>query len=93
LRIPEARVGVCPRRLVIPQAALSSLGGGTATFALTHKAPVFSGAAGTTDNFLIGGNGAGLDFSTLTLNQDIAAVPEPTSLTMVGSGTLFGLGV
>jgi hypothetical protein len=68
--------------VVIPSAAFSSLAGGSGTFLLTLQGPGL-GILGETPF-----NGAGLAFSTL----DIATVPEPAGMLLVGLGFAALLG-
>jgi hypothetical protein len=62
----------------LPVSTFSALSDGTATFALTLQGPGLQDGGGTTS-----GNGAGLDFATLTI------VPEPATICLLGLGGLI----
>ena len=75
--------------ITLPTNVLVSIATGQANIALTLAGPGLAGIAG--DSSLPSSfNGAGLDFSTLTLNPTTNAVPEPSSLALV---TLAGISV
>lgn len=72
--------------LDLPTLAMASFADGSATVSLSLIGPSLGGGPGTTSlEFFGGGNGAGLDFSTLNL----VAVPEPGALLLM----LTGLGL
>lgn len=73
--------------VTIPNTSLSQLLGGTATFNLALQGPGLGILGPTTSN------GAGLVFSTLTIDYTPSgppAMPEPSTLTLLGTG-LAGL--
>jgi len=61
--------------LAIPTFATPNLADGSATFSLTLQGPCLIGVPGSSDTYP-GGNGAGLDFATLSI------VPEPHAASM-----------
>lgn len=70
--------------------ALAQLSDGSATVSLSLASPSLGGGPGTTGlELFFPNNGAGLDFSTLSLAA--AAVPEPATLGLLGAG-LLGFG-
>ena len=69
--------------------ALAQLADGVATFAMRLDGPAICGAVGgTTVCTPDVGNGAALDFSTLTYTIGTVVVPEPATLALVGIGLL-----
>lgn len=77
--------------IVLPAATFGVLSDGSATFSLTLQGPGLAGAAGATGS-TTSGNGAGIDFSTLSLNE--VTVAEPTSVALLGlSLAAMGFGV
>jgi len=75
--------------LALTGQALAQLADGVATFAMRLDGPAICGAVGgTTVCSPDVGNGAGLDFSTLTYTVGSTPVPEPATLALVAIGVL-----
>ena len=75
--------------LTLTGPALAQLADGVATFAMRLDGPALCGAVGgTTPCTPNVGNGAALDFSTLTYTAGPTTVPEPATLALVAAGLL-----
>ncbi|MET0209149.1 MAG: PEP-CTERM sorting domain-containing protein [Burkholderiaceae bacterium] len=80
--------------LTLTGPALAQLADGVATFAMRLDGPALCGAVGgTTPCTPNVGNGAALDFSTLTYTAGPTTVPEPATVALIAEGLLAAGGV